>query len=355
MTGREAFEGLIIVFQYFVLLLLPKKARTVRFRLDTKIHVEKGYRLEAFLDLRFEFVDRLKGADNTSSSHNIIETIDDSAPKPGMAFLFEMRRCDREEDEQEQEQEQEQKQRQDDPSILALPVTHIVDMPLTPVPPSYWEDIQKVHILAIAVSQDEITVVTVSRKGGGVKFFLDLWDLKGYHYFSNSQEKKDLIKSRRPVAWIAFTIDGVESFDMSFLDVALSSNGELMTVFGKPRGTSSWRRIEGEKSPLRVFQRNTITPSTTGAAAATEVTTVKKQMSEKETSAVSGSGNQAVPRSKGFEEVRCDKVSPLFTFAGFAKFQHCSEQCRSDNRQSTDPQEFVLVTCSGRCLKVYEA
>ncbi|KAG9069658.1 hypothetical protein KI688_008980 [Linnemannia hyalina] len=204
-------------------------------------------------------------------------------------------------------------------------------MPLTLVPPSYWEDIQKFHILATAVSQDEKTVVKVSRKDRGVKFFLDLWDLKGYHYFSDSQKKKDLIKSRRPVAWIACTIDGVESLDMSFLDVALSSNGELVTVFDKPRGTRA------------------------AAAAAAEVTTVKKQVSEKETSAVSGGDNYAVPQSKGFKEVQYDKVSPLFNFAGFEKFQHRSEQCSCDNRQSTNPKEFVLVTCSGRCLEVYEA
>ncbi|KAG9060838.1 hypothetical protein KI688_007907 [Linnemannia hyalina] len=325
-------------------------ARTVRFRLDTKIHVEKGYQLVASLDLRFEFVDRLKGADNTGSSQNIIETIDNSSPKPGTAFLFEMRPCDPEEEGQEQEQEHER----DGPSILALPVTRRVDTPLELIPPSIREDFQKVYILATAVSQDKKTVVTISRKGRGVEFFLDLWDLNGYYYYSNNKEKDDLTKSRRPMAWIAFMIDGVEELDMSLLDVALSSNGELVTVFDTPRKLIEDGFSAG-KFPLRVFQRKPTTTTITAASAA-EATTVKQQLFEMKTPTVGGSGDkQAVTQSNGLEEVRYDKISPLFTFAGFAKFQHRLEQRSNDNRQSADPRKFVLVTCNGRCLEVYEA
>lgn len=50
-----------------------------------------------------------------------------------------------------------------------------------------------------------------------------------------------------------------------------------------------------------------------------------------------GSGKQVDPPNKGLEELWYDKVSPLFTFAAFAKFQHRSEQRSSDNSQSTDP------------------
>ena len=47
-----------------------------------------SHKLEAALDLHFEVVDRLKGADISSSSHGIAETIDESALKPGTAFFY---------------------------------------------------------------------------------------------------------------------------------------------------------------------------------------------------------------------------------------------------------------------------
>lgn len=336
---------------FFVLLLLPKKARTVRFRLDTKIHVEKGYQLDASLDLHFEFLDRLEGADNTGGSLDIVETIDGNAPEPGRAFLFEMRPCHTEEEDQEQ----------DNLSILTLPVTHRVDTVLAFIPPSVLDDFQKVHILATAVSQDEKTVVTVSRKGRGVEFFLDIWDLNGYHCYANSKEMKDLIKSKRRVAWSAFTINGVETLNMSFLDVSLSSNGELVAVFDKPDDTFCSKPVENGfptgNFPLRVFQRKPATTTAAGVAAVENVTTAKK-VSDKEPFALPGCGGgrkQVVPMSEGLEEVSYDMVSPLFTFAGYAKFQHRSEQSSSDKRKSTDPQDFVLVTCNGWCLEVYEA
>ena len=169
--------------------------------------------------MHFEFLDRLEGADNTSGSLDIVETIDGNAPEPGRAFLFEMRPCHTEEEDQEQ----------DNLSILTLPVTHRVDTVLAFIPPSVLDDFQKAHILATAVSQDEKTVVTVSRKGRGVEFFLDIWDLNGYHCYANSKEMKDLIKSKRRVAWSAFTINGVETLNMSFLDVFLV---ELWRVCG---------------------------------------------------------------------------------------------------------------------------
>ncbi|KAF9951728.1 hypothetical protein BGZ70_000881 [Mortierella alpina] len=319
-----------------------------------KIHVEKGHQLKASLDLCFELVDRFKGANNTSSSYDIVETIDDSAPSPGMAFLFEMKPCDPKSEEQEHGQEQ----KQGGPSILVLPVTRRIDTPLTLVPPSIREDFQNVYILATAVSQDEKTVVTVSRKSHGVEFILDLWDLNGYYSYINKNEKEELVKSGRPVAWTTFTIDGAETVDISFLDVALSSNGELVAVFDKPRKLFEDGFSTG-KFPLRVFQRRQATTATRAAAAEEEITAVKQQVSEKGTSAVGssggGGGKQAVPLIKGLEEVLYDKVSPLFTFAGFAKFQHRSKQDSSDNSQSTDPQEFILVACNGRCLEVYEA
>ncbi|KAH7034433.1 hypothetical protein BKA57DRAFT_476179 [Linnemannia elongata] len=319
-----------------------QQTRTVRFRLDKKIHVAKGFRLVAWLHLHFEFVDRLKRPDNTGSNQSVIETIDNSTPKPGTAFLFEMRPCDPEEEGQGQER--------DGPSVLALPVTRRVDTPLELIPPSIPEDFQEIRIVAITVSQDENTVVTISRKGHGVEYFLDLWDLNGYYYYSKNKEKDDLTTSRQPAARIPFTINRVEGLSKSLLNVALSSNGELVAVYNTPLDFGGF---SAGKFPLRVFQRK---PSTIMTPASAEVTTVKQQVFEIETPTVGGSGDkQAVTQSNGLEEVKYDKISPLFTFSGFAKFQHRSEQLINDNRQSTDPQEFVLVTCNGRCLEVYEA
>ncbi|CAO3568674.1 unnamed protein product [Mortierella alpina] len=268
-------------------------------------------------------------------------------------FLFEMRPWD-----SNGEQEQEQEQEQNGSSILSLPVTRRA---LTLIPPSVLDKSQEAQILAIVVSQDEKTAATVSRTGSGVEFFLDLWDLNGHLCFIRNKKMSDLTASVPRVAWAEFTADGVEGLDMSSLNVALSSNGDLVTVFDQPQDTDSTKLIRNGfqtgKFPLRVFQRKSTATITAGSAEFAKFTTVQQQVSDKETSGFAGSTGvkqQATPPSKGMEEVLYDKVSPLFTFAGFAKFQDLSGQGSSDKRRSTDPREFVLVTCNGRCLEVYE-
>ncbi|KAF8955398.1 hypothetical protein BGZ46_002655, partial [Entomortierella lignicola] len=250
------------------------------------------------------------------------------------ALSFELKPCDAE-----------------DSSSVMIPIEYLYDAPLSLVPPCIREN-PKVAIVATELSQNQKFIVTLSRcdkSEHSCEFYVDVWDISDISQHTSHHPIDPVASSTSFSAEII--PNEIRMFDTEIIlmkkltGVAISPNGEVVAVFETFDHEAQWTAEDGFKSgtrPVQLFQRN---PTRTTAV-------------DLESIAEKRYNRSAV---QDLVELKYDPTSPLSTFIGEAKFQHRSPNDNQTNDNQTNDnqtaasQGFVLITCDGLRLNVYEA
>lgn len=238
-------------------------------------------------------IDASQGKFSELSSSSIGETTNVSVKSPadesesGFVFSCELRLCDLV-----------------DSSVLLMKVASRVNVPDVLMPPCHFE-FDESALIATDMSLDRSMAATLSVVQQSLHLYL--WSLA---LVDNAKSTWD------PIASTVITLDEGFDTDSRKLSVALSSDGQWLSVFEKIDDED----FEPEKGSVNF---------------AVHFFTFESKMSQQP--------EKLVP-------VKYDPRSPLWTFAGLAKFQHRTPH----SILSSETREHVLVTFNGRSMDVFD-
>ncbi|KAF9961425.1 hypothetical protein BGZ72_003682 [Mortierella alpina] len=332
---------------------LSYKPHTVSLLFCANIRINAGDCVEAKLELSFDqaqappptTVKSVSDQSGDDSSDNNNKHDDNNAEKgdyhkPGTVFSFELRPYD--------------SQVLEDAATTTGTVLIIVDDEVRTAlefTPASIKNNPRATVLTTSISQDHKTLgilsavptMAATEDDQARLLHLEIWDLVGID---------SPIHPREPAASVSIPLNEQDVFSLS---IAISSDGEFVSVFEKPCKGRTWRvgipRLESKSFPARLFQRQRVkrqrSSSTKSSSIAPFITTSVTDHGLAATNIGIGS-NDSTQELQELEHA----ATLLSTFVGFAKFQHCSTESSSS---TTSRREFVFITCDGRHLDIYEA